>query len=326
MSEREVLIHIGAPKTGSTAIQRFLTDATAVLGQRGIHYPDVGLRGFGHHDLAFLMGGGYPAWATPQTRGLGELVADLQKALRGPEPCVVISSENFYLQPAPQLLREAIDGAESGRRLRVLVYLRRQDHLALSWYNQAVKAQGFAGDFESCLADTAHLWDFEAQVEPWAKAFGADSLELSIYEPDSLIGGEVVSDLVHRLGTSREGLPKPAAPINTRLCRELLEFQRQVNRLPLTVQDKRRFHREWIELTAATRDSDLFDDTPVIGPSQRRAILERHAEGNQALARRYFGRDELFLEPPPAGPEPTPWTGPDPVATQMAVGWLLTRR
>ena len=33
-------------------------------------------------------------------------------------------------------------------------------------------------------------------------------------------------------------------------------------------------------------------------------IMEAHAEGNAAVARRYFGRDQLFLEPMPSPDEP----------------------
>ena len=322
---REVVVHLGGPKTGSTAIQRFLSVASRALAERGILYPDVGLRGFGHHDLAFLIGGGYPEWATPQSRGLNALVGDLHTALRRSEHRVVLSSENFFLQPEPERLREAIESAESGRRVRLLVYLRRQDDLVVSWYNQAVKAQGFSGSFAECLQKTESLWDFEAQLERWADAFGQDAITVRLYESSQLAGGEVVADLLAELGTDPEGLPAPEHSVNSGLCRELLEFQRQINRLPLTVQEKRRFHREWIELSARTRGTDVFDDTPVVGPAGRRAILERFSAGNRAVARRFFGREELFTEPLPSGPEPPEWSGPDPAVTQLALGWLLAR-
>ena len=43
------IIHIGAPKTGSTAIQNFLYDHEDDLEQLGIHYPRHGVkRGGGH--------------------------------------------------------------------------------------------------------------------------------------------------------------------------------------------------------------------------------------------------------------------------------------
>lgn len=53
------------------------------LGRLGLLYPDVSLRGFGHHDLAFLVSGGYPDWAAGQDRPLHMLAADLAAVARG---------------------------------------------------------------------------------------------------------------------------------------------------------------------------------------------------------------------------------------------------
>jgi len=322
---RTTIVHIGAPKTGTTAAQKFFTDAADALRARGVLYPDVCLRGFGHHDLAFLVGGGYPIWATPQPRDLASLAQDLARALRRPEPCVLLSSENFFLQPDPPALKSLLDASEAGRTAHILVHLRRQDHMAISWYNQAVKAQGYAGTFEENARDTASLWDYEAQLERWARTFGADQVHVRLYDRQSLVGGDITLDMLAALGLEAEGLPRLAAPVNTNLVRDVLEFQRQINRLPLETEKKRRFHRELIALTAATESQSLFDDAPVIGPGGRRELLELYAASNRNVARRWFGRDELFIEPLPTGPEPSPWSGPDPLRTQMIVGWLLAR-
>lgn len=322
---RALAIHIGAPKTGTTAAQRFFTSAAPALAARGVLYPDVCLRGYGHHDLAFLVGGGYPDWATPQPRDLDSLAADLDRALRSESPLVVLSSEDFYLQPEPAALRALIERSRSGRAIQVLAYVRRQDHMAVSWYNQAVKAQGFTGSFEECERLTSHLWDYSRQLAPWAAAFGDDALRVRVYEPARLVGGDIVLDVLSALDIDPAGLERPSAPVNTNLSRDILEFQRQINRLPLTREQKRKFHKELMALTEATRGQGLFDDTPVVGPRTRRELLERYEASNRAFARRWFGRDELFDEPLPSGPEPAQWGGPDLVRTQLVMGWILSR-
>lgn len=322
---RQLVIHIGAPKTGTTAVQRFFTAAAPALARRGVAYPDVCLRGYGHHDLAFLVGGGYPEWATPQPRDLESLAADLDHALLSPAPLVVLSSEDFFLQPEPAALRKLIERASAQREVQVLVYLRRQDHMAASWYNQAVKAQGFTGTFAECDRATAPLWDYARQLSLWASAFGDEAMRVRVYEQGALVGGDIVLDVLSALDLDPSGLERPAAPVNTNLSRDILEFQRQVNRLPLTREQKRRFHKELMALTEATRGQGLFDDTPVVGPGERRALIARYEASNRVVARRWFGRDELFSEPPPAGPEPAPWSGPDLVRTQLVLGWILSR-
>src|SRR5262245_44821842 len=139
-------LHIGAPKTGSTAIQRFLTASRETLAARGCLYPQAACRARGHPDLAFLARGGYPHWATPQERDLDALVADLRNEIESsPQPNIVLSSENFYLlcpaEGAAALMRRIGFAPD---RITVVAYLRRQDEAAMSWYNQAVKAQGYA--------------------------------------------------------------------------------------------------------------------------------------------------------------------------------------
>ena len=149
MAPQHIHLHIGAPKTGSTAIQRWLFEHRADLAAAGLLYPEVCLRGYGHHDLAFLIGGGYPEWASPQPLGLGVLQDQLRQAGALGLPQMLLSSEDFFLYQDPDRLRAFIEGA-LGRvgRFTVHAYLRRQQEVLPSWYNQLVKAQGYAGSFE----------------------------------------------------------------------------------------------------------------------------------------------------------------------------------
>jgi hypothetical protein len=102
---KKCYLHIGAPKTGSTALQYFLYENRRKLAEHGWIYPDVSLRGFGHHDIALLLDGGYPEWALPQERSLSELIEELRKSIADCSQ-VILSSENFYLFPHPQQVAE----------------------------------------------------------------------------------------------------------------------------------------------------------------------------------------------------------------------------
>ncbi len=283
-------------------MQRFLCDNRAALQRRGLLYPDVSLRGWGHHDFAFLLAGGYLDWATPQPRSLAQLAAELAGAADGFEGDVLLSSEDFYLIPNPEGLARLLEdtGIAGGRRTVVVAYVRRQDQAHESWYNQTVKAQGETHSFEQSVARWWDLWDYARQLARWAGTFGTDNIVVRPFEPAQFRGGSLVADFLEILALSPEGLALPEGRVNTGLNRDVLEFQRLANRLPLDVVRKRRYHRELIALSAAYAGTGRFDEAPFLDANRRREMLDAYQAGNDAVARTYLDRDRLFLETPDA--------------------------
>lgn len=291
--EMRCIVHIGAPKTGSTAIQRLLHDNRDALLERGILYPNVSLRGFGHHDFAFLLGGGYPAWATPQNRPLSELAADLRNAVASCKAeTLLISSEDFFIFPEPDKLKALLTEVGVVGPTRIAAYLRRQDEACASWYNQAVKAQGYAGTIEDAVRDFDDLWDYERRLQPWAQTFGKAALVLRDYA--AVAEGDVRRDFLRLIGLQPDDFPLPVGRVNERINRDILEFQRLINRLPLKPQERRAFHKELITLTGAAAGLGIFGDAPLLSGRRLDAIAARYAPGNARVAREYLGVEHLF--------------------------------
>lgn len=292
-------VHIGAPKTGTTYLQRFFTENAVALRDAGVLYPAAGLRGFGHHDLAFLLSGGYPDWATPQPRTLDEITEDLKSELRASNARdVLFSSEDFYLFPAPEALRHVLEhiGALTNRKAAIIVYLRRQDHAHESWYNQTIKAQGYDHDIDASIQEFFQLWDYQYQLALWENVFGRDALVVRAYEAGQFRGGSLLEDVLETLGLGSKSFRAPLEAVNTSLNYDLLELQRHINRMPLTVQQKRRFHHELMALSQHSRGTGLFDEKPVVDGVRAAAILAAYAASNRAVAREYFERDDLFFD------------------------------
>ncbi len=330
-SRRRCVIHIGAPKTGSTALQRFCHAQRDRLRVHGVDYPLVSLRGGGHHDLAFLLDGGYPEWATPQPKSLAELQLELIRSL-GDEPTLLLSSENFFLFPHPERLAQLLRDCDllDDNELSIVLYLRRQDMAHASWYNQTIKAQGAVHTLEDCLEHWDGLWDYRAQLQRWSAVFGEEALCVRRYVEDGPAGW-LFKDFLDVLGLDSAPFDIPAATINSGLNRSLLEFQRTINRLPLEPQDKRRYHRELIELSARSAGSGLFDERPLLDDAARERILQRYAEGNAEVSRRYFDGEPLFPPLDVIGGQTGGGSPPDEEAALSAsrmaaiLGWLLTR-
>jgi hypothetical protein len=318
-------IHIGAPKTGSTFLQRLLFD-NRDASAADVLYPDVSLRGYGHHDLAFLLAGGYPDWATPQPIPLPDLVQQLASAVRTHQGSIVLSSENFFLFPMPAELRQILldSGALTGRRPTIVVYVRAQDDAHESWYNQVVKAQGATQGIEECIDRWIDLWDYRQQLERWAAVFGDENIAVRPYEERQFANGSLADDFLSIIGVSRTNVVVPHDRVNTGLNRDVLEFQRLMNHLPLSIQEKRGFHHQLIELCARATGAGLFDEGSVLSGAQRTAIRKRYEDGNTEVAQRYLGSSRLFLE------NDVPTTGGSAEHLTVdkltyIVGWLLAR-
>jgi len=323
-------VHIGAPKTGSTFLQRAFCENRAALLRRGLIYPAASLRGFGHHDIAFLLSGSYPEWATGQDRPLDALAADLTAEIAGHAGSVLLSSENFYLFPAPERLKDflATTGASAGRRTRIVVYLRRQDEAHESWYNQRVKAQGETGTAAESVARFHDLWDYESRLGRWSDAFGQDALVVRRYRGPAAGGGDsLLADVLRVLALGDFAPDIPEQPVNVAENRDVLEFQRQMNFLPLSPQEKRRFHKQLMALSERSKGLGLFDERPLLNASERQAIMARYADANRAVAERYFPGETLFAdaqgEPAFDGPSPPVEPGLTQAKMLYILGWLL---
>jgi hypothetical protein len=299
----------------------------AALARAGVLYPQVSLRGFGHHDLAFLLAGGYPDWATPQDRSLHDLGKDLAGAVESHAGSVLLSSEDFYLFPEPGRLMNFLEstGALTGRAARIVVYLRRQDEAHESWYNQRVKAQGETEGIEACVSQSYELWDYQRRLAPWAAVFGEDALIVRRYVSPAEHWHSLIDDMMQVLAIENFVAAPHEASVNSGENRDILEFQRVLNRLPLSVQEKRRFHKELIMLSGRAKGLGLFDERPLLNLAAREELMQRYALSNAAVAERWFGGAPLFPEPPAkaSATEAVAETGLTPAKMLYILGWLL---
>jgi len=292
------LLHIGAPKTGTTALQTFFSENRPAFLRHGLLYPEACLRANGHHDLAFLLGGGYPDWAIPQEKEIGQLLDDLGEEVSHHSGAILLSSEDFYLLTDPTELAKALESCRilPHYQVMVVVYLRPQHEAHESWYNQTVKAQGCSHSLNECLLASRSLWDYDLMLDKWAAAFGTDNIIVRPYERKAGFEADVRIDFLELLELSSRDFTLSADRGNMSINRDILEFQRMLNRLPLPIPEKRQFHKALMRLSAANQDKQLFDNGPLLSLSQRQQIMEHYSQGNRRVALRYLRRRRLFWE------------------------------
>lgn len=326
ITQASCVLHIGTPKTGSTALQRFLCEARHALENAGFLYPASIERGHGHHDLSLALCASYPEWAAPQLRTFEESLSAVIAEHRSKELKLLLSSENFYWLNRPEDVAWLLQRlGHSTERVAIIVYLRRQDEVLVSWYNQLVKAQGYARDFSSFIDEQGELWNYAIQLQQWSAVFGSERIAVRRY------AFGVKDDIRHDIAKLLDlevGIEPTSQRENNRLLRDILEFQRTINQLPLPTIEKRRFHKTLIALSdrASNSAEALFSDAPLLTPASARAILARYEEGNDWVARHFLDEPHLFDQGDAETPEELAGTAYEPLGPEKIaaiLSWLI---
>ncbi len=310
---KTVFLHAGRAKTGTSAIQQFLELNEERLLERGYQYVRTGRHFSTHHPLVWCLhekackDGAGRYWKHARNYAVlsgsaEEYWQELRREIAvSDHPNFIISSEEFGvvldLEPVFRQLAELTRDL----RLRVVVYLRRQDEFLQAVYAEAVKGYpSYSGDF----------WQF---VSPILKVGGADHRKfLGIVEeclgPGSVIPriyekqqfrGNIFTDFLASIGLmDHSGFTFPPRAVNLSLTAESLLMVRALNALSL----EKPLRSTMVDsLMTAVGSKGPHVSHQLIPPRDRLRILEMFDDGNQDVARRYFGRPDgnLFLDPVP---------------------------
>jgi hypothetical protein len=308
-----LFVHIGVPKTATTTIQDFFTRNRELLIKRGILYPRSVASKSGLVELHRGLGAALEVESVPWLADMPkyssrDLFSCLHEEVRRTNcKAVVLSSEALAFMRRPERLRDAL----APYSMHVLVYIRRQDVLLASLYNQLIKSRLYSAPFDQYLREAAsgsvRLADFDLALDfcrynellgRWRTAIGANNISVARYEDYALPAG-ILEHIAAQVGFDLDGLAVSQHDTNPSLPLPLLALKRRVNSLLMG---------EAQRVCAETAFSGLEDRTPHLSPltadevaderRKRLGILSPYNEGNADVAKAYFsGRHPLFEEP-----------------------------
>lgn len=218
---KTIYLHIGTPKTGTSALQKFFLDNRIELKNRGISYPKHAL---GEYDIS--SGNGQEIINIGLKDGVEKARAYLDKLVgKSDSESVLISTEAFYNHP--DLVRQIVPSA------KIIVYFRNQLDLVESSYNQAVKRAGQKASFSTALkrvlASKEPFYTGELILK-WAELYGVNNIIFRVYEPESFVNGNIYDDFLSALGVSGGGaFAKPKEKVNVSYNIDALVYKRCVN-------------------------------------------------------------------------------------------------
>lgn len=299
--KKTVYLHIGLHKTGTSAIQHFLSRNRTTLKRKGYLYPGKRTACYDMSDELL-------------TKSISEILADdespskkyLNEIQLSSSATVILSSEVFI-----KLKKEQIKTLKNlfpeGYRIKIIVYLRRQDDKLESHYNQNIREsklrdqQRFAESVQIILGHG--YFDFYTILCPWSEVFGKENIIVRCYEKEQLSNG-IFRDFLDAIGLKNDNAFQiPEDKVNISMNWDLIEIIRLCN---IRFVDHRRFHRFLVNILTKVNLEYKGKQQRLLSPQGRREIIEHFAESNARVAREYLGRKDgrLFFAPLPDPSEP----------------------
>jgi hypothetical protein len=181
-SIKTIYLHIGLCKTGTLSIQRFLSLNSTQLLRIGVHYIKADNRGNGHPNLAKSFIVDWPGFK--MTHGNLEEARSLvlKEIVNSCYDTFLISSENFMLA-CPKSVYEYFS-AIPNVTIKIVLFVRSQDELAESSYNQLVKLNKEHRTFFEFFNYTQKLgwYDFYSLAEKWAMYFDESNIIARVFD------------------------------------------------------------------------------------------------------------------------------------------------
>lgn len=311
-----LLIHIGMPKTGTTALQNFMLNNNDKLEKYGWCYPILS----GNSNMDDLerwelktVGNGYKMYdALIESHNVSEWdkgMNILLKFLKNRN--VILSTEYIYEHGTEEFIENV---KNSHGNIKVVVYLRRQDRVIESRYNQYIKSGVECERFQKFL-DSEYipdgLLDFLLKLDSISRVIGKENLIVRVYEKQQLIGNDIITDFLSVLGvplSSKDLEWKKSERINDSLEGNYLEINRLMNSVRSVDGILESVNRAWswsdwyvandIRNVCMKFSSALTQNGEKRGffsLDERKNFLEKFAAGNEQVARKYLYREDGIL-------------------------------
>ncbi len=296
-------LHIGAPKTATSTLQSVLASNYDRLLKGGVLYPRTMRSADAHHVLACDLidkhqGGPMPdVWYGSQPRGQAweSLQAEI-KQHKSAIDSVVISSELFFGQGKnlSSILAD-VSAYLRGHEIKVIVYLRRQDQLYSSFYNQDVKGVRQWANSAYQFYETHQIFesDYHSMLGVWSKVFGKKQIIIRPFEPGQWLNGDIVQDFCALIDVESftsvytdQNKSLGAIQLYVKRCLNKIGFDKQGNDTVLAVLAK------------------IYPEEPAKGclyvhRGLYRKYREQWLQVNDALSEDYLEHKRLFNQPIP---------------------------
>ncbi len=311
----QILLHIGQGKTGTTAIQSFLTHNRHRLLDEGVLFPVPRIAGLpveigSHNPVADALTGvdRYPGLTDKQY-----FDQFFQEARKTAAKLMILSAEHFfgglprlYDVDSPEQYTELytnkitrLKSFLAGNEIRILIYLRPQVEYLASTIGQVIKNQLLVRNERARYLDDQQLFEIERRglryterLDIWKNIIEPTSFRVVPYVRSKLAGGSSITDFLQQSDLKYiQFLPRELNRVkNESLSREFIEVKKILNN------EEKAENKERVIIECLNR----LSRTSRIGPGYRiepgivRQIEEFVDHDNIRLATKYLDEGQVF--------------------------------
>lgn len=294
---KNIILHAGMNKTGSTALQRFYFDNKEILLKQGFLYPETGLEGIGHHNLAWSLGVGRKLRDNKQDNKAITYESLVKECNSSSAENIIISSEYFCIANEAQI-SEVKNLLSPVGNVSIIFVLRRQDKWIESLYAEAVKGLLAKVDIDTYYRkNRSQQLDYFETIEKWQNEFHK-SVNVIPYAEMHFNIHNIISD---KIGVDTKHF-KALKNQNESLSPQALAVMRLLPRYDAFSQDEH-------ERIIAVLKNIPFEKRKrsLLSNELRMEIMQKCESSNSLIENKYNNGDKLFSD----FDIDTSWTRPD---------------
>jgi len=289
--KKQIFLHIGMPKTGTSALQLFFARNIERFYKYGISYPKFNTPEIGNATslVGPLINNGPKLNCKPYTLNM------LENFLSEEKSDVLLSSEWFITLDSEKLLIFKEIFEKYSFCPIVICYIRRRDKELQSIYTQAFKYRKI-----DCKCDELVVHqNYVKTLNKFTSVFNSDAIKVRCYEKGQFYNGNIFYDFLNILGIENyEGFLFPETKINASPPKYFVNFFRVCNKYFDFSDDFRSMLIQIGEELGASNSDPRVD---WLSPQKRVDILKEFEAEDKRIAKQYLKRNDgvLFYDPMP---------------------------
>ena len=278
----KIILHIGQSKTGTSAIQSFLTLNRLALRDQGVLYPNIKKRGFtidiaSHNAVAdallgqkmfpYLSADEYFQQFFKQAKDFNAhtMILSAEHFVGGQPRVFDVQNEKEYFQKYEKKIYKLAQYLQ-GHEIEIILYLRPQVDWFASSVSQTIRIEGLMSKKKIYQNDRQFLelmkplLNYSKLVDMWSNVMKPDRLQIIPYTRENLFKESSISDFLKRVNLENLSLPNKHehVTVNASISREFIELKKEFNKRERSSLEERLIIKCMEQLSVSSKYGDKY--------------------------------------------------------------------